>query len=542
MKKQAFGILVIIGLAGCAASRPGDDRALLFHDGSPYAERSLDQAIASYRLGEYKQADSLITAALPGASAYRVMPEMLYLLGHSRLARGERGRAADCFSLLQSYYPHRWTLLPDHARLESVLAAARDTARAGGPGEAGPDESPAVAVTRTGAAGGAPHPDARVTNLFYETDIRQVLADISAQVGIPIVAGEGVSGLVTAEFDQLPLADCLDRLCLSLGLSHRWLDGYYLVGVADPSSPTSLPLFETVVLRPRHLLARDLMQMLPPYYQRYLRVPATGDNLLAASGPAEILAHLRSDLAAIDRPPRQVLIEAMVVEVDEDHARDWGIDWEILGDGSFRLAKLAPALLDSALIGEFFDSDITGLGDVTDIRAGLRMLEARGEARIRANPQVTTLDGKEARIRVGSEAYYSLLSGSVSYSYYTLQKIATGISLKITPHIGASAEIITDIAVEVSDVSAAGANDLPVTSVREVETCARVDNGASVLIGGLLSETERTNTNRIPILGSLPLLGGLFGHTSLESGQSEVFVLVTPHILIHAKELTSLLE
>ena len=84
--------------------------------------------------------------------------------------------------------------------------------------------------------------------------------------------------------------------------------------------------------------------------------------------------------------------------------------------------------------------------------------------------------------------------------------------------------------------------DLPVTSVREVETRARVGNGESVMIGGLLLETERTSENRVPFLGRIPLLGALFGYTSVEKGQSEMFVLVTPYIVIHPAELAGLLE
>jgi type II secretory pathway component GspD/PulD (secretin) len=287
------------------------------------------------------------------------------------------------------------------------------------------------------------------------------------------------------------------------------------------------------------------MRVLPKAYERYVQVDPSGGNILIATGSDEVLRSLERDVAVVDQPRRQVMIEALVVEVRRDLTREWGIDWEILGsegEATFRLAKLAPAFADSSFIGQLFDTGMEGLGAVTDVGVALRALEAAGGARVKANPHVATLDGHEARIRVGSEAYYSLLSGSVTYAYYTLQNIATGTSLKITPYVASSSEIITDISIEVSDVRTTGANDLPVTSVREVETRSCVGNGESVMIGGLLSEMERTKDSRIPILGRIPMLGALFGYTSVEKEEAEMFVLVTPHIVIHPTELAGLLE
>jgi type II secretory pathway component GspD/PulD (secretin) len=178
----------------------------------------------------------------------------------------------------------------------------------------------------------------------------------------------------------------------------------------------------------------------------------------------------------------------------------------------------------------------------SDIRATISALEAGGSAKIKANPRVATLDGQEARIRVGSEAYYTLLSGSVTYSYYTLEKIATGIVLKITPYTGNGGDIVADISVEVSDVRGSGANDLPVTSVREVQTRARVGNGETLVLGGLFSESDRQVENRIPLLGRIPILGWFFGQTTVEEASNEVVVLVTPYILIDSRELSALLD
>lgn len=535
-------MICLAALAGCAVRQHAD---LALQDPvaeSESAETRLAAAAERFREGDYLEASTLLAEAMRSDASYRVMPELLYLLGQSELAMGDARRAAAGFELLRAYYPRRWSALIDRDDLSSIIE------------EHGPGHGPARPLdddlfSRPGDPNEVARPTAAsgplISNLFYETDVQQVLADISAQVGVPIVAAAGVRGLVTMEVSDLPLEECLRRLTVPLGLGYKWMNGYYLVGPTDPQDSGSVLLTETLEVRPRHLLAKDALSVLPKGYEKYVRAGGAGGNTLTVTGSPEVVTALVRDLAAVDHPPRQVMLEALVVEVNRDATRELGIDWEVLGgkDGdSFRIAKLASASGDSSFVAGLLDAGVKGFGDVTDIRAALRALEASGGARVKANPRIATLDGREARIRVGSEAYYSLLSGSVSYAYYTLQKIATGTTLKITPYIGASSEIIADIAVEVSDVRAAGTNDLPVTSVREVQTSARVDNGESIMIGGLLSEAERTKESRVPILGRIPVLGALFGYTGVETGQSEMFVLVTPYIMIHPGELAGLLE
>lgn len=494
------------------------------------------EAVEAVRKSDPAGAVETLRACLGKSGSYRLMPEILCLGGEAELALGDTAGAARCFRLLKAYYPRRWSALGEPS--PPALALAHVPEPVGDRGAAEPNPGP----DWSGAP--ADHVRKTVSNVFFETDIRQALSDVSAETGVPILADDQVRGDVTIEFDALPLEDCLKRLTQPFGLSFRWMDGYYLVGRADGPGPSSPLLARTIEIAPKHLRAADALRALPSAYAEHARASADG-NRLTVTGSSDFLSCFRRDLASIDRPPEQVMIEALVVEMRRDVLREMGIDWEAVGtneNATFRIAKLLPAKLDSAFLGQLFKNDEEISGAVTDIKAAVRALEQRGRLRVRANPSVATLDGEKARIRVASESYYSLLSGSVTYSYYTLEKIATGITLEITPYAGETSEIITDIRVEVSDVRGAGANDLPVTSVREVETQIRIDNGETVMIGGLLAETERRDEDRIPFLGRIPGLGALFGHTRIEKDESEVTVFLTPYILIHPAELAGLLE
>jgi type II secretory pathway component GspD/PulD (secretin) len=373
--------------------------------------------------------------------------------------------------------------------------------------------------------------------VFYDTDIRQAIADIAAQTGISIVPDALVGGYVTVEFRNTPLEAALDRLLSPLGLAYRKIGDYYLVGSTSADSPSFPWLAETRRVQPTYLSCRELKVLLPPVYEKYLRFdPKT--NSLTITAPASIIRKFEDDLKTIDRPRTQIVIEALVVEMSDEARRSLGLDWSYLkqdGDNRYRITKYFPSTVDSSFVGEFLK-----IGRSFDLITAIRALAARGKAKIRANPRVATLDGHEAEIRIAKEVYFSLVQGSVNFPYFTLEKIPTGITLKITPHCTKSSEITADVWAEVSDVVGTALNQLPVTNVRTVNTRISVMNGETIGIGGLIAERERKDTNRVPILGELPFIGYLFGHTSTVKEQSEIVILITPHVLLSPTEFEML--
>ncbi|MBM3323742.1 hypothetical protein FJY69_09745, partial [candidate division WOR-3 bacterium] len=165
-----------------------------------------------------------------------------------------------------------------------------------------------------------------VTNVFFETDLMQALHDISSQTRVPIVTDGSVAGTVSVELVNLPLEEALARLLYPLGYAFRRIEDYYLVGNVNPESPSFYLIAVTEVLRPSYLRADDAHKLLPDQYRRYLKVsPET--NTLVAAAPRGIIDKIKQDLARIDKPKRQVLIEALVTEISTEAARSLGIDW-----------------------------------------------------------------------------------------------------------------------------------------------------------------------------------------------------------------------
>jgi type IV pilus assembly protein PilQ len=377
-----------------------------------------------------------------------------------------------------------------------------------------------------------------VTNVFYDTDVREILTAMAAQCYVNVIADETVSGILTVEIEDLPLEEAMRRVLSPFGLTYKWMGGYYLVGSARPDNPSYPLLAITELYRPRHIKAADVPKLMSKYYEPFLLVNSE-TNTVSLSGAPEIIEAMKEDLAQIDLPPRQVMIEALVTEATSDVNRALGVSWTYQGtrtdsDKSFRVdAYPQTGPTADSTIGGFVQRIGIQSGDwLTDYRVRLSAFEETGEARIRANPRIATLEGSQARIFVGREEYFTIVTGSVAYAYAQLEVIKTGISLTITPYVSDNGEIRLEVEPWVSDVIGSGSTGLPVTSMRSVTTKVRVREGETVVIGGLTVQYRQEVQRRIPLLGSIPILGYLFRHTETSVTENEITVLITPRIWI----------
>lgn len=376
-----------------------------------------------------------------------------------------------------------------------------------------------------------------ITNIFYDTDIIQALRDISAQAGIPIIPDVSVQGLVSLEVINVPFEECLRRLLAPNGLTFRRFEDYYLVGSPRPDNPSSYLLTSTEQIRPNYFKAKDLATLVSEYYMPFIKVN-DNSNIIAITASPDIIKQFKKDLEAIDKPPRQVLIEAMITEVSKDGLQSLGIDWSgsisKKNDTIFSLQLLSNlANIADTTFGLIFGNVTRTLGKFTySFTPSIQALVTSGKASIRANPKIVTLDGQKATILAGKEAYYSIITGPINYQYERLEMIKYGVSLEITPYISEDKrEITLEVIPEVSDVIGQGITDLPILSKRAAKTKIRVKDGEKIVIGGLLQKSERTVLRKIPFLGDIPFLGLLFRTTTKVAEETEVVIFITPHIL-----------
>ncbi len=369
-----------------------------------------------------------------------------------------------------------------------------------------------------------------ITNVFFETDLREALRDISAQSGVTIIPDDTVQGVVTLDLKNVPLEKCLEMMLMGGGYTFKKIDNYYLVGAAVPDNPTFNRLTETKYIKTNYIKAKDVPKFLPEFFTDFIQVNEDV-NMLTVTASPEIIARIEEDIAKIDIPLKQVMIQAIVTDFSKGVTKELGINWEWEWDNTKGINSTASGSAGMEdLLGTF---TYATTGKLTrSILVKLNALIRTGEVKLRANPRIVTLDGQEASIFIGKEQYYSIVSGPVNYPYTTLEAITAGITLKITPYVSENGDITVEIQPEVSDVTVEATEDrLPVITKRQVNTKVRVKDGETVIIGGLTNQTEFERVTRVPVLGYIPIIGFFFKNKKKTVEETEVVIFITPSIL-----------
>ena len=442
--------------------------------------------------------------------------------------------------------PPTETAAPEAAAPETAApkAAAPKAAapEAAAPEAAAPEAAPPAkaaapeTTTEPQASQAEPQPKLPlVSNVFIDTDIRQVLQDISSQTGVIVIADQSVTGLITCELKDVPLDKALEIVLAGTGYVVKKTPDYYLVSSPDPKEATFATSSKTNFVKTNYLRADEAVKLLSPAFTKYVQADATTSTVVITA-PQALINRIESDIALIDRPPRHVMLDARIVVMNKSDLLNLGIEWG----------------WPQIQAGAFSNSTLPGgngkwpwgiqMGYTTDktftnaLQLNLNLLEQNGNATILSSPQVLAQDGKKAEIKVTTEEYYSLMptiSQGATPFYYTpqLQKIEYGTILGITPHIGKNGDITLDLAIEVSDILLRSSDNYPVVSRRIVNNTMRIQDGGTVSVAGLKRSQEYSTDKRTPGLSNIPILGGLFNNKSKQGASEEVAVFVTAHLV-----------
>lgn len=379
------------------------------------------------------------------------------------------------------------------------------------------------------SAGMAQTEDVLVTNIFDSTDIITVLRDISAQTGVNIIAEPAVQGWVTLELLDVPLETALEMILAPQGYAFVKVGDYYVVGSPDVTSPVFPLLTRTEVVKLRYIGADRAAKQLSDHFSSGVKVNAV-ENTITITGTQALIDRIKSDIALMDRPIPQVVLEAVVMEVTSDVGNSLKADWRYEGKSGLSDPDVpGSGFLD--FVSGIWGGKISLAGGLHSVLASVKAMVESGKAEIQATPRVAALDGETAEIFLGKDRYYLVTtSNSTATTSNRLESIRTGISLKFTPKVSDNGEIVLKIEPEVSDAVEA-ADGLPIVNTRRVATTVMVRDGETLVIGGLKLESEYESKSKFPILGDLPVLGLLFSSTKKASMETETVILISPTII-----------
>jgi type IV pilus assembly protein PilQ len=410
--------------------------------------------------------------------------------------------------------------------------------------------------------------DDRLTINIPSMDLRDVLDHLAAEGGLNILATPSVQGRVAMTLREVSVDQALDAILKSSGFISKREGKFVYVGTPQEfeTMKTSLDSIGTRVYRPNYVTAKELQTLVSPLLSQGVgkssittppemgiatnSASAGGDNF--ASGEAllvqdyeAVLCQVDQVVKEIDRRPLQVAIEAMILSVNLSDANKFGVDLQFLrnqpnlrfGTGTPRTDPLSGAgtvnPATGGIINEFTFPAPGGLKFAfmdQSLGAFITALETIGDTNVIATPRLLCLNKQRAEILIGSQIGYTTTTVTQTFSTQTVQFLEVGTQLRLRPYISTDGTIRMEIHPELSNAGTS-TNGVPSKNVTQVTTNIMCPDGCTVVIGGLMQETLQTNTNQVPVLGSLPVVGPLFRTRNDSIVRQEVLVLITPRIV-----------
>ena len=428
----------------------------------------------------------------------------------------------------------------------------------------------------------------RLSLNFQDIEVRAVLQLIADFTGFNLVTSDTVTGHVTLRLKNVPWDQAMDLILKTKGLGKRQSGNVIMVAPQEEIAAREklelesqkqieeLAPLKTEFVQVNYAKAGDLATLLKAEANKLhtVRGNVTVDertNTLLVQDTAEALTDVRKVVQALDIPVRQVLIESRIVVANEDFSKDLGVRFgyshinnpknealtqagglqsnftSLIGGGingdtkysgvtSFNTDGKENYIVDLPVAGPAaaFRWSIGKIGSYL-LQLELSALQVEGRGEILASPQVITANQKEAVIESGTEIPYQQASSSGATSVSFKKAV---LSLTVTPHITPDDRIIMDLKVNRDSVGQIFAG-VPSIDTNEVQTQVLVENGETVVLGGIMTSTNRNDKTSVPFFGELPYLGHLFKRTSVTNKKQELLIFVTPKILKESLSLTT---
>ena len=402
-----------------------------------------------------------------------------------------------------------------------------------------------------------------------DAPIKQVLRFISEESGLNMVIGESVQGTVTLKLEDVPWDQALHTIfkVKSLGYTR---DGNVItiLPLSEIEERTrnlkiisdrqrSLSVFETKVipisygqLSNIHDEVKEFSTPGSDYSRPGKIITHIESNTLIVIDTAEIIKKIESLIQYLDQPPKQVMIEARIVEVAKNFSKNLGLNWGL--GGNLPVTINASGLLE--LIGNIggsysgrFNSgsgvaslNINGLPIIGDINASLDLAEAEGYAQVVSSPKVTVTSGKQASITRNAPILIPRTTtttntpdGNTS-DQSSFESVDVAISLNVTPTVTSTGSVFLQVNITKTDPGpGAGTVGQAVTLNRSAQTEILAKNGQTVVIGGIYEKSEVGGSTGIPFFKNIPFLNMLFSRQSNSHTNSELLIFITPKLLDH---------
>lgn len=390
---------------------------------------------------------------------------------------------------------------------------------------------------------------------LLDADIKNVLRLIADITGSNMIIEPDVAGQVTLKVEQVPWDQVLDLILSMNNLGKEQVGN--VIRIATRSKLKQEWKEQEEALRAQQKLleaAKDFGEITTEYlavnYAKPTEIAAKINEIKSEKGKISIdertsliiytdyqsrLQNAKTLIARLDKPTPQVMIEARIVQLNRNASRDLGITWNFFlqhtsDDGSFFSQDFFVDHPGSGDLFGFAFGQLTGQ-TIWNVDLVLSALENSGEGRIVSAPRVLTLDNVQALIKQGTQVPYLVLSDQNVASTSLVDAV---LELQVTPHITPDERVRLEIRAKKDQPDFANPigiqGQIPINT-REIQTELLVDNGAVIVIGGIIENTDERSEEGTPGLSNVPILGRLFKRNTVKTDKTELLIFISPKIV-----------
>jgi type II secretory pathway component GspD/PulD (secretin) len=300
---------------------------------------------------------------------------------------------------------------------------------------------------------------------------------------------------------------------------------------------------ESITLK--FLNVRNLEGIIKNMSSRYGSIAADdGTNSLIICDTKEDITKIIDQIRKIDRRPKQIMVEVVILDVQLKDDTEIGINWDILSDKmydigykqNFTTSRLGSTIESDTTRGNATAFNTTGLGGDFSVISGnirnvIHMIQQKRDAEVIASPRAMMVSGQSASIQAVEEIPYEKQSETSEGGSMTSTEFKNvGVNLMVTAIITDGNDIFLTVDTQQNVKTGESINGVPVVDTRQANTALLLQDGQIVVIGGLRRREETIEVDQIPFLGDLPIIGELFKSTNIVINNSELIVLLSPHI------------
>ncbi len=385
-----------------------------------------------------------------------------------------------------------------------------------------------AAITLISISANAQVSEHRISMTMKDAELADVMDMISREQRVNVFVSTDNTDTVSFSLYDMLVPEAIRAIANAAGLAVEYYDGNYFIVDRDEAgkyAPDALTRVRSFSLQ--YANVEEMEPLLRPFLSEYGELTVFADKgIVLVEDTPEFLRRTAKLIQEIDRQPKQILIEAKILEVTLTDEDSYGVDWSRFfdsdgGSGSFGTQNLG----DSSSSGLFFDLS------TPDIAAQLNALTSQGRVRTLSTPKLLALEKQESSVIIGDRRGYSVTTTINQVTTESIEFLESGVILRVTATVDADGKIMMIIHPEVSTGVIDPITGIPSQSTTEVSTRMIVGDGETVFVGGLIKHRIDESKQGVPIISKIPGIGRLFSNRQKLNTNTETVVLIKPTIV-----------